>query len=137
MKSLILNTVSKTLLPLLILFSVFVLLRGHYLPGGGFIGGLIAAIAFILHAFANGLTQTRKLLRMHPGFLIPIGLTIATLSALAPILVTGEPLMTGLWYEQDIPVLGKIGSALFFDAGVYFVVVGVCLTIIFTISESV
>lgn len=137
MKSVILNTVSKTLLPLLILFSVFVLLRGHYLPGGGFIGGLIAAIAFILHAFANGLTQTRKLLRIHPGFLIPIGLLIAVASALAPIILTGDPLMTGLWYDQDIPVLGKIGSALFFDAGVYLVVVGVCLTIIFTISESV
>ena len=137
MKSLILNTVSKILLPLLIMFSVFVLLRGHYLPGGGFVGGLIAAIAFILHAFANGLVETRKLLRIHPGFLIPIGLLIATLSALAPIILTGDPLMTGLWYEQDIPVLGMIGSALFFDAGVYFVVVGVCLTIIFTISESV
>lgn len=137
MKSLILKTVSKTLLPLLILFSVFVLLRGHYLPGGGFVGGLIAAVAFILHAFANGLPETKKLLRIHPGFLIPIGLTIAILSALAPILLTGDPLMTGLWQEQDVPVLGKIGSALFFDMGVYFVVVGVCLTIIFTISESV
>ncbi|PWH81425.1 Na+/H+ antiporter subunit B [Brumimicrobium oceani] len=137
MKSLILKTVSTTLLPLLILFSVFVLLRGHYLPGGGFIGGLIAAIAFILHAFANGLTQTRKVLRMHPGFLIPIGLSIAILSALAPIILTGDPLMTGLWYEKDIAILGKIGSALFFDTGVYLVVIGVCLTIIFTISESV
>ncbi|RYM32765.1 Na+/H+ antiporter subunit B [Brumimicrobium glaciale] len=137
MKSLILKTVSKTLLPLLILFSVFVLLRGHYLPGGGFVGGLIAAVAFILHAFANGLPETKKLLRIHPGFLIPIGLTIAILSALAPIILTGDPLMTGLWQEQDVPVLGKIGSALFFDMGVYFVVVGVCLTIIFTISESV
>src|SRR5690554_6920592 len=87
MKSLILNTISKTLLPLLVLFSVFVLLRGHYLPGGGFVGGLIAAIAFILHAFANGLTETRKILRIHPGFLIPIGLLIATLSALAPIFI--------------------------------------------------
>jgi len=137
MKSLILNTVSKILLPLLIMFSVFVLLRGHYLPGGGFVGGLIAAIAFILYAFANGLTETRKLLRIYPGFLIPSGLLIATLSALAPMVLTGEPLMTGLWYDQEIPVLGMIGSALFFDAGVYFVVVGVCLTIIFTISESV
>lgn len=137
MNSLILNTISKTLLPLLVLFSVFVLLRGHYLPGGGFVGGLIAAIAFILHAFANGLNETKKILRIHPGFLIPIGLLIATLSAIAPMIITGEPLMTGLWYEKDIPILGKIGSALFFDAGVYFVVVGVCLTIIFTISESV
>nr|WP_299203584.1 Na+/H+ antiporter subunit B [uncultured Brumimicrobium sp.] len=137
MNSLILNTISKTLLPLLVLFSVFVLLRGHYLPGGGFVGGLIAAIAFILHAFANGLNETKKILRIHPGFLIPIGLLIATLSAIAPMIITGEPLMTGLWYEKDIPILGKIGSALFFDAGVYFVVVGICLTIIFTISESV
>ncbi|WP_417265138.1 Na+/H+ antiporter subunit B [Brumimicrobium sp.] len=137
MNSLILNTISKTLLPLLVLFSVFVLLRGHYLPGGGFVGGLIAAIAFILHAFANGLNETKKILRIHPGFLIPIGLLIATLSAIAPMIITGEPLMTGLWYEKDIPILGKIGSALFFDAGVYFVVIGVCLTIIFTISESV
>ncbi|WP_107038869.1 Na+/H+ antiporter subunit B [Brumimicrobium mesophilum] len=137
MKSLILHTISITLLPLLILFSVFVLLRGHYLPGGGFIGGLIAAIAFILHAFANGLKETRKVLRIHPGFLIPVGLSIAVLSALAPILMTGDPLMTGLWYDKDIAILGKIGSALFFDTGVYLVVVGVCLTIIFTISESV
>ncbi|HLW40594.1 MAG TPA: MnhB domain-containing protein, partial [Brumimicrobium sp.] len=66
MRSLILNTVSKILLPLLILFSVFVLLRGHNLPGGGFVGGLVASIAFILHAFANGLIETKKLIRIHP-----------------------------------------------------------------------
>jgi multicomponent Na+:H+ antiporter subunit B len=136
MKSIILTTASKTLLPLLLLFSVFVLLRGHYLPGGGFIGGLIAAIAFILHAFANGLDRTRYLLRIHPGFLIPVGLLIAVGSAVAPMLFQDLPVMTGLWYPNEIPVIGKIGSALFFDAGVYIVVVGVTLTIIFTISEK-
>lgn len=136
MKSIVLNTISKLLLPLLILFSVFVLMRGHNLPGGGFVGGLVASIAFILHAFANGLIETKKLLRIHPGFLIPTGLLIATLSALAPVILTGDPMMTGLWLEQDIPILGKIGSSLFFDAGVYLVVIGACLTIIFTISES-
>jgi multicomponent Na+:H+ antiporter subunit B len=136
MKSIILKTASTYLLPLLLLFSVFVLLRGHYLPGGGFIGGLVASIAFVLHAFANGLKNTRYLLRIHPGFFIPFGLLIVLLSAIAPIILTGQPLMTGLWYEDPIPVIGKIGSALFFDTGVYIVVVGVCLTIIFTISES-
>jgi len=136
MKSIIFTTVSKTLLPLLLLFSVFVLLRGHYLPGGGFIGGLIAAIAFIVHSFANGLSKTRNLLRIHPGFLIPIGLLIAFLSAIAPMLFQDLPVMTGLWYPNEIPVIGKIGSALFFDTGVYLVVVGVSLTIIFTISEK-
>ncbi|MEX2483247.1 MAG: Na+/H+ antiporter subunit B [Brumimicrobium sp.] len=137
MKSIILSSASNYLLPLLLLFSVFVLLRGHYLPGGGFIGGLIASIAFVLHAFANGLTKTRFLLRMHPGFLIPIGLSLALLSAIAPMIFADLPLLTGLWYPNEIPVIGKIGSALFFDTGVYLVVVGVCLTIIFTISESV
>lgn len=137
MKSIILSSASNYLLPLLLLFSVFVLLRGHYLPGGGFIGGLIAAIAFILHAFANGLNKTRYLLRIHPGFLIPIGLTLAILSAVAPMIFADLPLLTGLWYPDEIPVIGKIGSALFFDTGVYLVVVGVSLTIIFTISEAV
>ncbi|MEX1192935.1 MAG: Na+/H+ antiporter subunit B [Brumimicrobium sp.] len=137
MKSIILSSASNYLLPLLLLFSVFVLLRGHYLPGGGFIGGLIASIAFVLYAFANGLTKTRFLLRMHPGFLIPIGLSLALLSAIAPMIFADLPLLTGLWYPNEIPVIGKIGSALFFDTGVYLVVVGVCLTIIFTISESV
>ena len=53
MKTLILRTASNYLLPILLLFSIFILLRGHYLPGGGFVGGLIASIAFVLHAFAN------------------------------------------------------------------------------------
>ena len=137
MKSIILSSASNYLLPLLLLFSVFVLLRGHYLPGGGFIGGLIASIAFILHAFASGLKKTRHLLRIHPGFLIPVGLTVALLSAVSPMIFADLPLLTGLWYPDEIPVIGKIGSALFFDTGVYLVVVGVSLTIIFTISEVV
>ena len=136
MKTLILKTASAYLLPLLLVFSVFILLRGHYLPGGGFVGGLIAAIAFVLHAFANGLKDTKGLLRFHPGFLMPLGLGLAFLSGLAPIIGFNDPFMTGLWVPYDIPVLGTVGSALFFDLGVYFVVIGVTLTIIFTISES-
>jgi multicomponent Na+:H+ antiporter subunit B len=136
MKSVILKTASTYLLPLLLLFSVFVLLRGHYLPGGGFIGGLVASIAFVLHAFANGLQNTRFMLRIHPGFLIPIGLSIALVAGIAPIILDGTPFLTGLWYPDPIPVIGMIGSALFFDIGVFLVVIGVSLTIIFTISES-
>lgn len=106
------------------------------MPGGGFVGGLIASIAFVLHAFANGLSNTKALLRIHPGFLMPVGLSLAFLSAIAPILGFGLPFMTGIWMPEPISVLGTIGSALFFDIGVYLVVVGVTLTIIFTISES-
>lgn len=136
MKSIILKTASNYLLPLLLLFSMFVLLRGHYLPGGGFIGGLVASIAFVLHAFANGLSNTKNLLRVHPGFFIPAGLTLSLGSGFAPMVLKQLPFMTGVWFKDPIPVIGMIGSPLFFDIGVYFVVIGVSLTIIFTISES-
>ncbi|WP_192085470.1 Na+/H+ antiporter subunit B [Algoriphagus sp. Y33] len=136
MKSIIFKSASTYLLPLLVLFSVFILLRGHYLPGGGFVGGLIASIAFVIHSFANGLETTKSLIKFHPGFLMPIGLSIALLSGMAPLLI-GESFMTGLWFDEPLPVIGMIGTALFFDTGVYLVVIGVTLTIIFTISETI
>jgi multicomponent Na+:H+ antiporter subunit B len=136
MKSVILRTASNYLLPLLLLFSVFILLRGHYNPGGGFVGGLIASIAFVLHAFANRLENTQKLLRYPPGSLIPIGLAVALLSGLAPVFV-GKPFLTALWFSTPMPIIGMVGSPLFFDIGVYLVVIGITLTILFTISENI
>lgn len=136
MRLLIFRTAANFLLPLLLLFSLFLLLRGHYLPGGGFVGGIIAAIAFVLHAFAFGLRSTRKLLRVHPTALMPVGLALAVFSAMLP-LFQGLPVMTGLWLNEPFPVIGLIGSALLFDLGVYLTVLGVALTIIFTITESV
>lgn len=135
MQTLILRMASRYLLPLLLLFSIFILLRGHYLPGGGFVGGLVASIAFVLHAFANGLNNTRTLLRVHPAFFMPLGLAFAFISGLAP-LFAGLPFMTAVWYPDPSPVVGTVGSPLFFDAGVYLVVIGASLTIIFTISEA-
>ncbi len=136
MKTIILKTASQYLLPLLLLFSIFILLRGHYLPGGGFVGGLVASIAFVLHAFANGLENTRKLLRINVGWLLPTGLSLALLSGLVPVIFNGDPFLTGVWYADPLPVIGMVGTALFIDIGVYLVVVGVALTIIFTLSES-
>lgn len=133
--TIILRTASTYLLPLLLLFSVFILLRGHYLPGGGFIGGLIASIAFILHGSANGQQNTKTMFRIHPGFLMPVGLTIALLSGIVGI-IEKKTFMTGLWFKDPLPVIGMIGTPLFFDIGVYLVVIGVTLTIIMTISES-
>src|SRR5690606_35734853 len=119
MKSTILKTATSYLLPILLLISVFILLRGHYHPGGGFVGGLIASIAFVLHGFTHGAEDTLKLMRYHPGTLIPFGLALATLSMFIP-LFRGLPVMTGLWFDEPIPVIGSVGSALFFDLGVYF-----------------
>ncbi len=133
MRSSILQTATRYLLPILLLFSVFLLLRGHYYPGGGFVGGLVASIAFVLHSFANGTDASMKLLGRKPLSLLPIGLGIAAFSVVLP-MFWGLPPMTGLWLKSTFPIVGSLGTALFFDLGVYLVVVGVVLTILFTIS---
>jgi multicomponent Na+:H+ antiporter subunit B len=133
MKSSILQTATRYLLPILLMFSVFLLLRGHYSPGGGFVGGLVAAIAFVLHSLAYGTDSTMNLLHYKPLSLIPIGLGVSVISMFLPVFF-GLPVMTGLWLNDPIPVIGAIGTALFFDIGVYLVVIGTVLTILFTIS---
>ena len=135
MNSVILKTAASYLLPLLLLFSVFILLRGHSLSGGGFVGGLVASIAFVLHSFAHGLDKTKDIFRLNPGFLIPIGLLLSFIMGVTPMFFD-KSFMTGLWMEESIPGIGSVGTALFFDIGVFIVVIGVTLTILFTISES-
>lgn len=132
----IIKTATNYLIPLLLMFSIFVLLRGHYLSGGGFVGGLIAAIAFVLHSFAHTTKETLSLFKFSPKTLIPIGLSLSLLSGLLPV-ISGKSFLTGLWLDEPIPVIGSVGTALFFDIGVYLVVIGVTLTILFTIKENV
>lgn len=136
MKSVIFRVASNYLLPLLLLFSVFVLLRGHYESGGGFVGGLIASIAFVLHFFAHGLNSALSFFKYGTARLIPIGLSTSLFAAVLPMFV-GKPFMTSLWLKNEIAVIGSVGTPLLFDIGVYIVVVGVVLTILFTISEKV
>lgn len=136
MQSTILKTATNYLLPLLLLFSVFILLRGHYESGGGFVGGLVASIAFVLHSFAYGLNATKVLLKYPPRAFIPVGLLTSFVSGVVPMFL-GKSYMTGLWSSDPLPVIGLVGSALFFDIGVFIVVIGVTLTILFTISESI
>src|SRR5690606_34050761 len=109
MKSIIFRTASSYLLPLLLLFSVFILLRGHYLPGGGFVGGLIASIAFILHSLGHGLEKTRGIIQFHPGYLMPFGLFLALGSGTIP-LFSGQSILTGMWFEEPFPIVGLVGS---------------------------
>jgi multicomponent Na+:H+ antiporter subunit B len=135
MNSLILSTASRYLLPLLVLFSIFILLRGHYEPGGGFIGGLVASSAFALYAIAFGVERTRKIIYIDPPIFLILGLIFAVSSGIIS-LYMGDPFLTGEWFEYDFPVIGKIGTPLLFDIGVYFVVIGVTLTIILSIAEE-
>lgn len=136
MKSTILQVAANYLLPLLLVFSVFVLLRGHYQSGGGFLGGLVASIAFVIHFFAYGLDSAKSILRIPPKNLIPIGISVSLFSGLLPVFF-GKPFMTSLWFKNPIAVIGSVGTPLFFDLGVYLIVIGVTLTILFTISENV
>jgi multicomponent Na+:H+ antiporter subunit B len=135
MTSLILSTAARYLLPLLLLFSVFLMLRGHNEPGGGFVGGLVAAAAFSLYALAYDVTTARRAMLLGPRSLIGLGLLAAVSSGLFA-LVNGQPFMTGVWSGRELPVLGKAGTPLLFDAGVYMVVLGVMLTIIYTLAEE-
>ena len=137
MSSLILRTAARGLEPLLLLFSVFLLLAGHNEPGGGFVGGLIAAAAFSLHALAYGVADARLLLRADPRTLIGAGLLLALCAAIAPALA-GRPLLTGLWTHVTLPGFGEmtIGTPLLFDGGVYLLVAGVTLLMVLTLAED-
>lgn len=135
MKSLILKTATTYLMPLLLIFSFFLLLRGHNEPGGGFTGGLVAAAAYALYSIANGVEKAKQLLGIRPLYLITLGVLIALISGLIP-LFAGEIFMTGLWAETKFPIIGKMGTPLIFDIGVYFLVIGIVLKIIFSLSEE-
>lgn len=135
MKTLIFRTVTPYLTALMVLFSIFVLLRGHNEPGGGFIGGLIAASAFAIYGISNGVAPVRRALRFHPMSIAAFGLLIGSLSGLASVFV-GVPFMTGLW--GGLSLFGtyiKISSILFFDTGVYLVVVGTITSIALALEE--
>jgi multicomponent Na+:H+ antiporter subunit B len=135
MFSVILSTASRYLLPLLLIFSFFLLLRGHNEPGGGFVGGLVAAAAYALYFIANGVDEAEKLLKAEPIRLITFGLLLAVLSTI-PSIVIGKNFMTGVWLDTNFPVIGKVGTPLVFDVGVYLLVLGIALKIIFSLAEE-
>ncbi|MEX1114684.1 MAG: Na+/H+ antiporter subunit B [Akkermansiaceae bacterium] len=135
MNSVILATVSRLLTGLLLVFSVFLLLRGHNLPGGGFAGGLVAASAFVLYALASGFPAARRLLVFYPRVIMGFGLVLAIVAGLAGN-VAGLPFLTGLWDKTPLPVIGKLGTPLLFDVGVFFAVLGVTTLIVFSLGED-
>ena len=133
--SLILRSTTRLLLPLLLLFSVFILLRGHNEPGGGFIGGLLAAGAVSLVALAEGPAAARRVLRCNPVVILGVGLLLALASGL-PALATGAPYLTGLWSKLSLPGIGKLSTVLLFDIGVYLVVAGTALLMVLNLAEA-
>ncbi|MBN2548887.1 MAG: putative monovalent cation/H+ antiporter subunit A [Anaerolineales bacterium] len=135
MHSLILQTSVRWLMPLLLIFSVFLLIRGHNELGGGFTGGVVASAAFMLYAIAVNPAATRAMVHIKPRLLIGLGLLVALSSGILAI-INGLPFMTGLWLPQEVAVIGKVGTPLLFDLGVYLAVIGVNLHILLNLMEE-
>lgn len=137
MVSMILATVARVVQPLLLLFSVFILIRGHNAPGGGFAGGLVAAIAFTLLAVAYDAETARRSLRVDPRNLVAVGLLVAAASGLAG-LVLGNAFLEAIFFDLPLLAGGRIelSTVFFFDVGVYLTVIGVTLTIVLTLAEQ-
>jgi multicomponent Na+:H+ antiporter subunit B len=141
MNSLILSTATRLLMPLILLLSVLVFLRGHDAPGGGFIGGLLAALAFALLEKAEGLAAARRALRFRPQSIAAAGLGCALASGVWGGLAYGA-FLKGVWPFVSVDDAGQkhglpIGSVPLFDLGVYLVVLGTVCGILFALEECV
>jgi multicomponent Na+:H+ antiporter subunit B len=142
MNSIILRSATTYLFPIIVLFSFFLLLRGHDEPGGGFIGGLLGATAFALYAIAYDVETSRRMLRVEVHQLIGVGLLLATLAGVIG-LVVGDPFLSTQWTDEFfVPFITteenglKLGTPLLFDVGVYLVVVGVVLKMVYSLAEE-
>ena len=116
---------------LLLLFAVFLLVRGHNDPGGGFVGGLVAAAAFALYGLAYGVERARRALLITPLTLLGAGLLIALISGV-PAVLQGQPFLTAQWLLEPL----STGTPMVFDVGVFLVVMGVVLMMLFNLVEE-
>lgn len=128
----ILSTLSRIFFMIMLAVSIFILFRGHNEPGGGFVGGLVAAAAFATLVLANGVPSARRTLRVHPVVLLGTGLTMAVLSGLPGLVLQGS-FLAHWWFELGS---AHLGTATIFDVGVYFVVLGGILCLVFRLYEE-
>ncbi|WP_299044698.1 Na+/H+ antiporter subunit B [uncultured Tateyamaria sp.] len=139
MNSIILRVGTRYLCGILVLFSLYMLIRGHNEPGGGFIGGLIGSTGFVLFAIACGTADARAALKVLPQNIAMAGLGIALLAGIAAA-VFGDALFTGQWLFINETPENKglpISTVLVFDIGVYLVVFGSILSIVFAMEEEI
>lgn len=135
-RDVLLEVTARAVVPTMLVFSVYLLLVGHYAPGGGFTGGLVAGLALVLryvaadrsHSVRPDPAQARGggALPVRPPVLIGIGLTVAVVTGLVPI-ASGDPALSSSKLAVHLPLLGDLEtqSSLFLDVGVYLLVVGV------------
>ena len=129
--SFLLQAAARILAPILFLVSLWVLWRGHNQPGGGFIGGLMAAASFGLLSFAFDHEYAENKLPLPPQTLMALGVVVAMATALWPMFL-GYPPLTGLWLSSP-----KLGTPLLFDIGVYMTVMGMVTQVLFILEERI
>lgn len=130
MSTLIFRTTALLVSIVMIVFSLYITLRGHNEPGGGFIGGLIAAASIALFAMAHGVGRVRQLLRVNPIMIAGAGVVIAALSGLVSAL-TGQSYLTGLWLPGHV-----FGTPGLFDIGVYLAVLGTIVAVALALEDD-
>ncbi len=133
---LILAVLSRLLLPLALLVSLHMLLRGHQLPGGGFIAGLITACAMVLQYIASGVRWTLRRMKPRYGRIAAAGILLAAATGAGSWLF-GRPFLTSAFGHFHLPLLGEIelASAMLFDLGVYLAVVGSTLLVLLQLGR--
>jgi len=135
-RSVVLTQTVNGITPVLLLFSIFLTLRGHNAPGGGFAGGLVMGSAVVLRYLASGPRSVRSL-RVDPIVLIGSGLVLALGVGLTSLVADASFLESAIW-KWDVPAVGdvKIVSSSLFDIGVHVLVVGVVMAIIVAFAEA-
>lgn len=136
-RSFILETLVDIIVRTALVFSLFLLFSGHNAPGGGFVAGLVCAIALILKYIANGRSGVEAVLRVSADALLASGLSLALLTAVFG-WMWGDAFLETTYVQVEVPVLGtvKMTSALPFDIGVFAVVVGLVATLIMSFGED-
>ena len=135
MTELYLRLLNRILTPVLLLLALYLLLRGHNLPGGGFIAGLMAAAAFELQILSRGHDRVRRSIGPYLNSGIGLGLAVAICSGVAGLLK--GTFFKGLWFELNLPLLGNLnfGTPVIFDLGVFLVVMSVTTSILLGLSR--
>jgi multicomponent Na+:H+ antiporter subunit A len=130
-RSVVLEVITRILFHTITVFSLYLLFSGHNEPGGGFAGGLVAGLALVLRYLAGGRYELGEAAPVAPGLLLGAGLLFAGGTGVAGLLLGGEVLQTAI-VETTLPVLGdvKLVTSLFFDIGVYLIVVGLVLDVL-------
>lgn len=136
MNTVIFRAMAPAIVTLMLVFSVYVLLRGHNEPGGGFIGGLIAASALAIYGMVTGPAHVRRALRVDPLALAGFGVLLAALSGLLS-LAFQVPFLTGLWADLNLgESVVTVSTPMIFDIGVYLVVSGTISAIALALEEA-